>query len=205
MQNLLVPTSIFSYGVYNRWLISQIVKKNFIHSGPEKVTVNEKEIVHFVINRFSEIKKSKKIAELVEFQAMNKYMLMVHNQQQLKILGNLVASHKTIPIEDILEQYHAHLKNALSKPPTIKTHLNAMMHIFGYFSKHFTSAEKDLYFQLLSQFKNEKITVGKTLSEIGPLIYRFNDTYLARQTYFLLYADTRPGVLFAVFDNKILR
>jgi uncharacterized protein YbgA (DUF1722 family) len=179
------------------------VKNNFLHSDPEKVVVGEKDAVNFVIDRFSHVKKSKKIGELVEFQTMNKYMLMVHNQEELKILGKMVASYKKIPIMDILTHYEVHLKIALSKEPTTKTHFNALMHIFGYFSKHFTSTEKDLYHELLSQFKNDEITVGKMLSEIGPLIYRFNDTYLARQTYFLLYADPRPGVLFAVFNDKI--
>ena len=168
----------------------------------EKAVVGEQDAVAFVIDRFNEVKKSKKIGSLVEFQAMNKYMLMAHNQAKLKKLGNLVASNKKISISDILEDYSRHLKIALAKEPTRKTHLNVMMHIFGYFSRHFTPSEKDLYHQLLSQFKDGEITVGKTLSEISPLIYRFNDTYLARQTYFLLYADSRPGILFAVFDNK---
>ena len=174
-----------------------------MHSNTDQPQVTEKDTIEFVLERFSQVKKSKRIRELVEFQAMNKYMVMSHNQEELKSLGNLVASHKKIPLSDILDKYEEHLKIALKKEPTIKTHLNVMMHIFGYFSKHFTSSEKDLFHELLLQFKDGKITVGKMLSEIGPLIYRFNDTYLARQTYFLLYADPRPGVLFAVFDNKI--
>ena len=198
-----MPTVYFSFGVYNRLSVSQIVRNNFSNHDAEKPIVGEKDATTFVINRFNEVKKSKKIGDLVEFQAMNKYMLMAHNQLELKKLGNLVASNKKIPLSDILEEYHAHLKIALAKEPTKKTHLNVMMHIFGYFSRHFTPSEKDLYHQLLSQFKDNKITVGKILSEINPLIYRFNDTYLARQTYFLLYADPRPGVLFAVFDDKI--
>ena len=180
-----------------------MVSENFVHSDPSESTVSEKDAITFVIDRFSDVKKLKKIGKLVEFQAMNKYMLMVHNQGELKILGNLVASNKKIDILDIMEQYEDHLKIALGRQPTIKTHLNAMMHIFGYFSKHFTVSEKDLFHELLLQFKDGEITTGKMLSEIAPLIYRFNDTYLARQTYFLLYADPRPGILFAVFNNKV--
>ena len=174
-----------------------------LHGDTQESTLNEKDVVTFVTDRFSDVKKSKKIAELVEFQAMNKYMLMVHNQEELKILGNLVASHKKINILDILEQYEERLHIALEKEPTTKTHLNVMMHIFGYFSKHFTVSEKILFHELLRHFKDGKISTGKMLSEIAPLIHRFNDTYLARQTYFLLYADTRPGILFAVFNNKV--
>ena len=177
-----------------------MVNKDFMHAG--EICVSEKDTIKFVLDRFLQVKKSKRIRELAEFQAMNKYMLMVHNQKELKILGNLVADHKKIPLSDILDKYEEHLKIALKKEPTIKTHLNVMMHIFGYFSKYFSQSEKDLFHKLLHQFKEGQITTGKMLSEIGPLIYRFNNTYLARQTYFLLYADTRPGILFAVFNDK---
>jgi len=173
-----------------------------MHVEPDGICVSEKDTIEFILDRFSQVKKSKRIRDLVEFQAMNKYMLMVHNQEELKILGNLVASHKKIVLSDIMEKYEEHLKIALKKEPTIKTHLNVMMHIFGYFSKYFNQSEKDLFYELLRQFRDGQITTGKMLSEIGPLIYRFNNTYLARQTYFLLYADTRPGILFAVFNNK---
>ncbi len=183
--------------------IFQMVRDNFVHGNPLESTLSEKDVVTFVTDRFSNVKKSKKIVKLVEFQAMNKYMLTVHNPVELKILGNLVASHKKTNILDILEQYEEHLKIALDKQPTTKTHLNAMMHIFGYFSRHFTVSEKDLFHELLCQFKSGKVSTGKMLSEIAPLIYRFDDTYLARQTYFLLYADPRPGILFAVFNNKV--
>ena len=198
-----MPIPFLFFGVYNQSFISQIVRENFVPGDFEESVVSEKDVINFIIDRFSDVKKSKKISDLVEFQAMNKYMLMVHNQEKLKVLGNLVASHKKIPIFDILEQYEEHLKIALGKEPTTKTHLNALMHIFGYFSKHFTLSEKDLFHELLLQFKDGKISAGKILSEIAPLIYMFNDTYLARQTYFLLYADSRPGILFAVFNNKV--
>ncbi len=168
----------------------------------DEPSLSEKDTIEFIFDRFSQVKKSKRIKDLVGFQAMNKYMLMAHNQEELKILGNLVASHKKISLSDILEKYEEHLKIALQKEPTLKTHLNVMMHIFGYFSKYFNQSEKDLFYELLHQFRDGQITTGKMLSEIGPLIYRFNNTYLTRQTYFLLYADTRPGILFGVINDK---
>ena len=192
----------FTFWLYIQLFKTEIVTEDFIHIDADQIQVTEKDTIKFILEKFSQVKKSKQIRELVEFQAMNKYMLMVHNQEELKILGNLVASHKEIPLFDILDKYEEHLKIALKKEPTIKTHLNVMMHIFGYFSNHFNQSEKDLFDELLRQFKEGQITTGKMLSEIGPLIYRFNNTYLARQTYFLLYADTRPGILFAVFNNK---
>ena len=199
----LVLIWFFHFWLYKQSSKSEIVSEDFIHTNSDQQQITEKDTNKFVLDRFSQVKKSKRIGELVEFQAMNKYMLMVHNQEELKILGNLIASYKKISFIEILDRYEEHLKITLSKEPTTKTHLNVMMHIFGYFSKHFTVLEKDLFHELLAQFRDGKISTGKMLSEIAPLIYRFNDTYLARQTYFLLYADPRPGILFAVFNNEV--
>ena len=163
--------------------------------------LSEQDIKEYVLERFEDVKQGK-IKNLVSFQAMNKYMLMAHNQDELKILGNIVASYKKIALLDIMSEYEKHLKIALEKPPTIKSHSNVIMHIFGYFSKNFSQPEKEQFFNLLNDFKEEEITIGKILSEINPIIYRFNNTYLASQTYFLLYSDPQPGNLFQMLSQK---
>lgn len=163
--------------------------------------LSEEDIKEYVLERFEDVKQEK-IKNLVSFQAMNKYMIMAHNQDQLKILGNIVASYKKISLLDIMSEYEKHLKIALEKTPTIKSHSNVIMHIFGYFSKNFSQPEKEQFFKLLNEFKNEEITIGKILSEINPIIYRFNNTYLASQTYFLLYSDPQPGNLFQMLSQK---
>ena len=164
--------------------------------------ISEKEVIEYVIDRFEDVKTTNKIKNLVSFQAMNKYMIMAHDQNELKNLGNIVASNKKIPFSEILIQYEKNLKKALEKEPTIKTNSNVMMHLFGYFSKDFNQSEKEQFFDLLNQFKEEKITLGEILSEINPIIYRFNNTYLASQTYFLLYSDPQPGNLFKILVTK---
>ena len=162
----------------------------------------EEDVKDFVLKRFDDVKNSKKIKDLVSFQAMNKYMIMAHDQNELKILGNIVASHKKIALSEILTEYEKHLKKSFEKPPTIKSHINVIMHIFGYFSKNFSQFEKEQFFKLLNDFREEKIRIGSVLSEINPIIFRFNNTYLASQTYFLLYSDPEPGNLFHMLSQK---
>ena len=158
--------------------------------------LTQNEIKQFVIERFEDVKKNKKVKELVEFQAMNKFLIMAHNQEQLKILGRIVASYKKIKFLEILNEYEKNLNVCLEYKPTIKTHSNVIMHIFGFFSKEFTSLEKDKFFELLKDYKNEKIKIGDILAEIHPIVFRFNKTYLASQTYFLLYANSEKGNIF---------
>ena len=163
--------------------------------------LSEQDIKEYVLERFEDVKKGK-IKNLVLFQAMNKYMIMAHNQDELKILGSIVASYKKISLLETITEYEKHLKIALEKPPTIKSHSNVIMHIFGHFSKNFSQLEKEQFFKLLNEFKKEEITIGKIISEINPIIYRFNNTYLASQTYFLLYSDPQPGNLFHMLSQK---
>ena len=158
--------------------------------------LTQNEIKQFVIERFEDVKKNKKAKELVEFQAMNKFLIMAYNQEQLKILGRIVASYKKIKFSEILNEYEKNLNICLEYKPTIKTHSNVIMHIFGFFSKEFTSLEKDKFFELLKDYKNEKIKIGDILAEIHPIVFRFNKTYLASQTYFLLYANPEKGNIF---------
>jgi len=166
--------------------------------------LSEKEVKQFVNKRFQEVKNDNKIKQLVEFQAMNKYLIMTHNQEQLRVLGRIVASNKKIKLSEILIEYENNLRLALQSKPTIKTHSNVLLHIFGFFSNNFSDLEKDKFFELLDNYKNEKITIGNILAEIHPIIYRFNKTYLASQTYFLLYANPEQGNIFRILEeNKI--
>lgn len=168
-------------------------KKTHFH----KIQITEKDVIDFIFEKFLDVKKSKKFSDLVYFQTTNKYLLMVHNQDKLKILGNLVANHSKRSIEYILNQYELHLRNTLKKKPTVNSHLNVIMHIFGYFARNFNQIEKNSFLEIVCQFKEEKITIGDVLIEIESLIYKFDNTYLAKQTYFLLYANQSHEITFS--------
>ena len=76
------------------------------------------------------------------------------------------------------------------------------MHIFGFFSRDFSQLEKEQFFKLLKQFQEEKISIGEILAEINQIVYRFNNTYLASQTYFLLYSDPGMGNIFRLLRKN---
>lgn len=164
--------------------------------------LSKQEIVNFVFDLFDDLKKSPKKSSLVGFHTKNKYLLMAHNQKQKSILGNLVANRDKKPLEEIFTKYESHLRIALSSEPTVKTNCNALIHIMGFFKKYLSETEKDFFCHLISEYRNEKITLGDSLSQIEPLIHRFNRTYLANQTYFLLYANKRPGNLIGIISEK---
>ena len=164
--------------------------------------ISEKNIIEYTIGQFEDVKKSNKIKNLVLFQTKNKYMIMAHDQNELKIMGNIVAGNKKNNLTKILSDYEIHLRISLQSKPTIKKHSNVLLHIFGYFSKNFNTLEKEHYFNLLKQFQEQEITVGQFLARINPMVYKFNNTYLANQTYFLLYSDSDSFNLFQMLQKE---
>ena len=166
----------------------------------EKI-VSEKEIKQFIIEKFRSVKKTKNIKNLIHFQATNKYMIMAHNQEELKILGRIVASHKKISLNEIFREYETHLKIALETIPSVKTHTNVIMHIYGYFSKNLNEHERINFIDVLQRFRKEENTIGETLNEISNIIFQLNNIYLASQTYFLLYSNSQFNLFFELFNN----
>ena len=163
--------------------------------------VSEKDVEQFIMEKFEKVKKANKIRNLIDFQATNKYMIMVHSQEELKILGRIVASYKKISLNEIFKEYEIHLKTALENIPSVKTHANVIMHIYGYFSKNLNQHEKNNFIDILGKFRKGKNTIGVTLNEISNMVFRFNNTYLANQTYFLLYSNSQSDLLFKVLNN----
>lgn len=155
----------------------------------ERSKLTENEISNYVLERFAELKIEPVMEELVNFHTKNKYLLMAHSQVGLKELGNVVANHKKIPLKNILKNYEKTLFRTLKKKPSTKSHTNVLTHIFGYFKKNLNQNEKNIFLELIKDYRNNKITIGKILSEIEPITYRLNNLYLISQTYFLLYSD----------------
>ena len=164
--------------------------------------LSEIQIKEYVLDKFINVKNQNEIKNLIKFQTMNKYMIMAHSQKELKILGNIVASYKKNTFTKIILEYEKYLKDALEKEPTIKTHSNVIMHIFGSFSKKLNKLEKEEFQKWLEKFNNYETTIGEILSKIEPVIYKFNNTYLASQTYFLLYSNPQQDNLFKLLSKE---
>ena len=138
----------------------------------------------FTLAAFRNIKASRRMRDLVSFQADNKLLLMAYNQTELRALGRIVANPGRKPEEMVFAEYEAHLKKALSKPSRFTSDINVLMHALGYFSKELSHEEKAFFLDSLEQYRNEKVPLSAVLSIIRSWIVRFGEPYLERQRYF---------------------
>ena len=53
--------------------------------------LTQKEVKQYIHDRFQNVKKNNKVKELVEFQSMNKFLIMAHNQEPVSY------THLTLP------------------------------------------------------------------------------------------------------------
>jgi uncharacterized protein YbgA (DUF1722 family)/uncharacterized protein YbbK (DUF523 family) len=148
----------------------------------------------YTMAAYEEIKKSKKKKEIIRFQSDNKYLLMAYHQRLQKEMGHLIATCKD---ETLFDQYEKMLHEALRSPLKSGRNINMMMHIFGYFSKQLSLAEKDYFSYQLRLYKETKIPYMAVMSILYSWVLRFDIDYLKSQTIFSPY----PREILDVMDS----
>ncbi len=151
----------------------------------------------FLIADYKETIKSKKMNDLIDFHSRNKYLLMMYNQSQLKILGSILGNHDKKNHEEVFSLYTDNLLKAIKRNPSYKTKINMLLHIFGYFSDELNSEEKAFFLDNLENYRNSKVPFSLPLSVLYSWAIRFNQEYLKRQRIFKSF----PSALINVTDS----
>lgn len=153
--------------------------------------LSHKQICEFIRNNFREVKDTTNINAIIHFHSINKFLLMAHNPNHTRILGNIIANHDDLPLSTILEKYGETLEITLKNEPTRKSHVNVLQKISGYFKKDMASEEKLKVLKMIVDYRLGKVSLNSVLLLLDDLTRRFQKTYLVRQTYFLLYATVQ--------------
>lgn len=151
----------------------------------------------FTLAAFREVEAKGKMRDLVEFQTENKLLLMSYSQKQLKILGRLVANPEKRPVDEIIAEYRTGLEAAVGTAPRCASCINVLMHAMGYFSKQLSSKEKSFFLDALTDFREQRIPLSVPVGILKSYIVRFDEPYLARQTFFEPY----PEAMISVTDS----
>jgi len=151
----------------------------------------------FTLAQFRDVKKRNTAKALVDFQSDNKFIFMSYNQREMRALGRIAANENKLPIEDVILEYEKRLHRALSRNPRRASHINTLMHGLGYFSKKLTSKEKAYFLTLLENYRKANIPLSAVLSVSESWIIKYDEEYLARQTFFEPY----PRELVEISDS----
>jgi len=143
----------------------------------------------FTLAAFRAVKAEATMQALVRFQAENKLLLMSYHQEEMRLLGKIVANHEKLPLATVLAEYQRHLWAALARPPRCASAINVLMHALGYFSAQLTSQEKQFFLETLERFRQGQVPLSVPNHLMRSWIVRFQEKYLAQQTFFAPYPD----------------
>ena len=123
------------------------------------------------------------MGNLVEFHTRNKLLILSHSPKHYRLMGKLVADGKKLPIQEVYDQYHQLLMEALKLKTTIRKNINVLQHLMGFFKKQLSADEKQELLELLSQYQNEHVPLIVPITLINHYVRKYDQPYLKQQTY----------------------
>jgi len=149
---------------------------------------------HFLISIFNsagfrQVKQQRSLRELAKFHTENKLMLMLYNQNEMRILGRIIANKDKKSLDSVVEEYEYHLFKAFSRIPKYVSSINVLMHGLGYFSKDLSHEEKAFFLDSLEKYRSKKIPLSVPANVLKSFIIRFKDEYLIQETFFEPYPE----------------
>jgi uncharacterized protein YbgA (DUF1722 family)/uncharacterized protein YbbK (DUF523 family) len=139
---------------------------------------------------------SRDLNDLITFHTKNKLLLMSRSPYNLKLMGQILANNDNKSFDNIKAEYQGLLYRSLAEDSKPTLNVNVMMHVMGYFSKDIKHDEKTLFLDTLNDYKDGRIPFLVCLKMLELWIIRFDNDYLAEQTFFKPYPQDLMQITF---------
>ncbi|MFY8299753.1 YbgA family protein [Pseudoalteromonas sp. SS15] len=120
--------------------------------------------------------------KLIEFHSQNKYLVMSHNLEMYRKIGNMLGQSKA-PLEELSEQYISMLMSALKKPASRRNHTNTLQHLQGYFKKVLDKTKKEELTEQVMAYRQGLVPLLVPLTLINHYLRDYPNEYLSKQAY----------------------
>jgi len=147
--------------------------------------LRERFIEHvFVYWRWRQLEKQgPDIGALVDFHSRHKLLLMAHNPELYKEMGQYVAHAKTFPREEILPGYLLLLDRAMRTPKSIAKHVNVLHHMLGYFKEELSADEKQEFLDIVDKYRQGYVPLIVPVTLMNHFVRKYREPYLGQQFY----------------------
>lgn len=143
----------------------------------------------FTFFKFRHVKSSGSMSELIKFQSDNKYLFMAYNQKEQKLLGGIIANHEKRSFSEIIKEYEEHLALTFARAPRYTSIINALQHIFGYFSEELSARERQFFLETLEKYRDNKIPLSVLVHMLKGYAIEYTEEYILQQTILSPYPD----------------
>jgi len=124
------------------------------------------------------------VHRLTQFHSQYKYLLMAHNYQAYKDLGNLLGTFDGADSESLADSYISGLMAALKRPASRKNNSNTLMHLQGYFKKVLCKVEKQELRDAIDEYREGLVPLYVPLTLVKHHLKVHPNEYLDKQVYF---------------------
>ncbi len=129
------------------------------------------------------IEKGITAAALVEFHSQQKYLLMAHDQDRARAIGQLVAKAGVGDIETTANEYINDLMDIVKQHVSRKRHTNVLQHIMGYLSKDLDSADKQELLNSIMAYQKSEVPLIMPLTLLRHHFRKYPNPYISKQRY----------------------
>jgi len=123
------------------------------------------------------------LASLIEFHARHKLVIMSHDQNEYRSLGQLVAKTTRENLQENATAYLLQFMQALKVRATRGNHVNVLQHIQGYLKTELTADDKQELVQTIDSYRLGMLPLIVPITLLNHYFRRFPDSYIANSWY----------------------
>lgn len=123
------------------------------------------------------------LANLQEFHARHKYLIMAHKPAAYQFLGQVVARAHQRPLIDVAQEYHETLMNTLKAPCSSKGHTNVLHHLAGYLKKQLNSQHRQELADIIEEYRLGHVPLIAPMTLLKHFFQMYPNEYIAKQVY----------------------
>ncbi|MCP8688614.1 YbgA family protein [Marinobacterium sedimentorum] len=120
---------------------------------------------------------------LLQFHSQSKYLLMAHSYEGYRILGRYLAEAHSLPIEVAMQTYISGFMEHMSHCATRNSHVNVLMHVFGYLKKAIDSQCKQEILDSVAEYHRGEVHLVVPLTLLRHYLKRHGSDYIKQQSY----------------------
>ncbi len=85
--------------------------------------------------------------------------------------------------KELLNSYQENLMAAMRLKPTVKKHVNVLLHMMGYFKKQISSDEKQELLEVIESYRQHHVPLIVPVTLMNHYVRKYTDGYLEKQYY----------------------
>ncbi|WP_020682551.1 YbgA family protein [Marinobacterium rhizophilum] len=120
---------------------------------------------------------------LLQFHSQSKYLLMAHSYEGYRTLGRYLAEAHSEPIEVAMQTYIRGFMEHMSHCATRNSHVNVLMHVFGYLKKAIDSQCKQEILDSVAEYHRGEVHLVVPLTLLRHYLKRHGSDYIKQQSY----------------------